>query len=312
MQLGKSSKKTELFEQIRGELPPEAEVSAPLISNKPAAAAISALVPAPRTSASTERQSVHITVAEAISAKLSREGSLESFEVKGDLQLRISDASLTQIKLKLDVDESRGAQYSVHPKVDKGLFSSSRVVQLKDTSRGFPANNPIGVMRWRLLGKAGEAEDLPITFTVWVNDGSDGVYNITVEYELTGNDSLRDVAVTIPYLTTEPAVSSFDAVYEVAGDSIEWNIGAIDKDTPTGSFEFEGQASTDAEFFPMSVRFSKNQPFVDVDVGFVAHPRPQKVVTDIKQVSSITLLNIDQEISFSKDVKSVADKYLIG
>lgn len=268
MLLGKSSKKTELFEQVRGDLPPEAEVSTPLISTKAAAAATSAMVPAPRASLSDEREMVHVTFAEVISAKLSREGSTQSFDVKGNLQLRISDPSLTQIKLRLDVDKRRGVTYDTHPtKVDKNTFFSEKIIQLKDTSKGFPANNPVGILRWGLTTKAGEVVDLPITFTVWINDGSAGSYNVTVEYELTGNDSLKDVAVTIPYSTSEPSVSSFDAVYEVSGDRIEWNIGAVDKDNGTGSFEFEAQANSDSEFFPMNIRFSKTRPFVNVDVG---------------------------------------------
>jgi hypothetical protein len=127
-----------------------------------------------------------------------------------------------------------------------------------------------------------------------VNKGSDST-TVTVEYELTGADSLRDVAVTIPYGATEPMVSSFDAVYEVSGDSLEWNIGTIDSDTGSGSFEFEvvDPDVDENEFFPMSVRFSKTTPFVDVDV------------------SSVSLLDMDQDVGFSKDVKSIAEGFLI-
>lgn len=275
MQLGKKSKTTNAFEQIRGELGPEAEVSAPLVSSTATSAPVPA-APAARTSTTLDREAVHITIAEAISAKFSREGSLESFEVKGDLQLRISDPSLTQIKLNLSTDNIRGAQLTSHPKVDKNLFKNSKIIQLADTSKsGFPVNNSIGVMRWKVAPKSGEIDDPPITFTVWVNDAGGNTWNITVEYEWTGGDPLRDVTVTIPYQTTEPAVSSFDAVYEVSGDSIDWTVGAVDSENSTGSFEFEAQADNENEFFPMSVRFSKTQPFIDVDVSSlhrVPHP----------------------------------------
>lgn len=264
MQLGKKTKTTSMFEQVRGDMGPEAETSAPLV---PAAPALSAplSVAAPPT-ASSDREGVHVTVAETISAKLSREGSLESFEVKGDLQLRITDSSLTQVKLNLALGDTRGAQLNSHPKVDKALFKNDKTIQLTDTSKGFPANNSIGVMRWRLVAKAGEISDPPITFTVWVNETSTNTYNITLEYELTGGDSLKDVTVTIPYQTSEPSISSFDAVYEVSGDSIDWTIGDIDEDNGSGSFEFEAQAENESEFFPMSVRFGKTRPYVDVDV----------------------------------------------
>jgi coatomer subunit delta len=292
MQLGKKSKATDIYEKVRGDLGPEIEESTPLVpaSTQPVEKASSA-----RQSLSTDREAVHITVAETISAKLTREGALRSFEVKGDLQLRISDPAFTKLKLDLLTNQSHSIQFRTHPNVDKGLFASSNIIQLKDTSKRFPAHNSIGVLRWRVASAGSENADiLPITFTVWVNRGSDST-TVTVEYELTGSDSLRDVAVTIPYGATEPTVSSFDAIYEVSGDSLDWNIGTVDESNPTGSFEFEstGGDVDENEFFPMSVRFSKMSPFVDVDV------------------SNITLLEMDEAVRFSKDIKSIAEGYMI-
>lgn len=289
MQLGKKSKTTNIFEQVAGDLPPEQEplVSSPKTATAPAAAPSSA-----RASTSLDREAVHITTSELISARLDREGLLKSFEAKGDLQLRISDPAFTQVKLDLAVGNSRGAQLITHPKVDKAVFKNSRTIQLADTSKGFPSNMAIGVMKWKLAPKPEDIDDPPITFRVWVED-SGKTFNITVEYEWTGGDVLKDVSVTIPYSTDEPAVSSFDAVYEVSGDSLEWNIGLVDDGNASGSFEFEASADSEAEFFPMRVRFSKTKPFIDVTV------------------SSVTLLSMNQDISFSKDIRSVADVYEI-
>lgn len=310
MQLGRKSKTTNAFEQIRGDLGPEAEVSAPLVSNTPAAAA--PVQPSmPPAAVHSDREGIHVTVAEAISAKLSREGAIESFEVKGDLQLRITDPSLTQVKLNLAVGDHRGAQLNAHPKVDKALFKSANTIQLTDTSKGFPANNAIQVMRWRLNAKPDDISDPPIKFTVWTSELSTNTYSITVEYELTGGDPLKDVTVVIPYSTSEPSVSSFDAVYEVSGDSIDWTIGDVDEDNASGSFEFEAQASSEAEFFPMNVRFAKSRPFVDVDVSFVMLSCPLSVTDSISQVSSVELLSMGQEVSFSKDIRSVAESYQV-
>ena len=263
MQLGKKSKTTNIFEQVAGDLPPEQEplVSSPKTTTTPAAAPSSA-----RASTSLDREAVHITTSELISARLDREGLLKSFEVKGDLQLRISDPAFTQVKLDLAVGNSRGAQLITHPKVDKAVFKNSRTIQLADTSKGFPSNMAIGVMKWKLAPKPEDIDDPPITFRVWVED-SGKTFNITVEYEWTGGDVLKDVSVTIPYSTDEPAVSSFDAVYEVSGDSLEWNIGLVDDGNASGSFEFEASADSEAEFFPMRVRFSKTKPFIDVTVS---------------------------------------------
>lgn len=266
MQLGKKSKTTDMFEQVRGDLGTQVEESAPLFSKSQPVVSTDKISSA-RASSSLDRESIHVTVAENMKAKLSREGSLKSFEVKGDLRLRILDSTLTKVKLDLTANTTNNAQFQTHPNVDKSLFNNARTVQLKDPSKGFPINQSVGVLRWSASAISDAAGLLPITFTVWVNKGADGSFNIMLEYELSGGDSLSNVSVTIPYATSEPAVSSFDASYEVSGDSLEWSIGAVDETNASGAFEFEAQAEDEAEFFPMNVSFSKNKPFIDVDVS---------------------------------------------
>jgi hypothetical protein len=267
MQLGKKSKTTDMFERVRGELGPEGEEEplAPLVPSNPAATPEH--TQSARASSAQDRDAVHVTVSETINAKLSREGAVNSLEVKGDLQLRISDPTLTKVKLDLVANASHGVQFRTHPNVDKALFNSSKAVQMSNATKGFPVNNSVGVLKWRATPKVDDSSAIPITFTVWVNKGSDDTYNVTVEYELTGGDHLKDVSVTIPFATSEPAVSSFDATYEVSGDSIEWTIGLVDEGNASGSFEFEAHADDENEFFPMQIKFGKTKPFIEVDVS---------------------------------------------
>ncbi|KAI1862463.1 hypothetical protein JX265_009177 [Neoarthrinium moseri] len=290
MQLGKKSKTTDMFERVRGDMGQEVDDS-PLV---PVAAPTPAAEPAaPRASTGLDRDAIHVTVNEAISAKLSKEGSVNSLSVTGDLTLRISDPSFTKVKLALSATPSHGVQFRTHPNVDKAAFNSSKTIQMSNAARGFPVNNAVGVLRWRASPKVDDPSAVPIQFTVWVNKGSDGTYGLTVEYELTGGEELRDVSVNIPYATSEPSVSSFDATYDVSGDSLEWSIGTVTADEPSGSFEFEAQADSEEEFFPMQVRFSKTSPFIDVDV------------------LSVALVEENEEVTFSKDIKSVADSYVV-
>lgn len=263
MQLGKKSKTTDMFERVRGDMGQEVDDS-PLVA---AAATPAAAEPAPRASTTLDRDAIHLTVNETISAKLTREGAVNSLSVSGDLNLRVSDPSLTKIKVGLSANPSHGAQFRTHPNVDRNLFNSSRTIQMNNVAKGFPVNNAVPVLRWRASPKVDDTSALPISFTVWVNKSSDGNCTLTVEYELTGGDALEDVSVVIPFSSNEPNVSSFDATYEVSGDSLEWSIGSVTEDNPNGAFEFEAQADDENEFFPMQVRFSKTSPFVDVDVS---------------------------------------------
>lgn len=262
MQLGKKSKATDMYERVRGEMGGEID-DTPLVAPSPAAAAVT---PEPaRASTTMDRDAIHIIISESITANLSREGAVNSLSVNGDLTLRISDPSLTRVQLGLTANTSQGVQFRTHPKVDRGAFNSSKVIQMANTAQGFPVNNSVGVLRWRASPKVDDPSACPITFTVWINKEGDK-YNMTVEYELTGSDSLKDVSVLIPYQSAEPVVSSFDATYDVMGDMVEWTIGNVDEDNSTGSFEFEAEADDENEFFPMTVRFQKTSPYVDVDV----------------------------------------------
>ncbi|KAF7880905.1 uncharacterized protein EAF02_006796 [Botrytis sinoallii] len=293
MQLGKKSKTTDMFERVRGDMGAEVEetVSSPLIPNHPTSAAAEQ---PPHTPSAMDRDAIHVTISESINAKLSRDGSLNSLEVKGDLNLRISDPTLTKVKLDIVANQSHGVQFRTHPNVDKGAFNGSKTIQMNNVSKGFPVNNSVGVLRWRAQPKIDDTSALPIQFTVWVVGGGQGdPLNITVEYELTGEDPLQDVTVTIPYASSEPAVSSFDATYEVSGDSLEWTIGSVDSSNGAGSFEFEVQGADENDFFPMQIKFAKTKPFIDVDV------------------TDVTLLELNEAVDFSKDIKSVADSYLV-
>ena len=266
MQLGKKSKTTDMFERVKTELGPVDDT--PLVpvatpsAPEPSAAA--------RVSTTLDRDAIHVTINEAITAKISREGGLNSFSVSGDLTLRVTDPALTKVKLNLDATPLHGAQFRTHPNVDKNAFNSSKTIQMANVARGFPVNNAVGVLRWRAAPKADDTSVLPITFTVWVNKGSDGNCTLTIEYELTGNDTLKDVSVVVPFTSAEPSISSFDAVYEVSGDSLEWSIGTVSEENPSGAFEFEVQTDDEDEFFPMQVRFSKTTPFMDGDGSFLS------------------------------------------
>lgn len=251
-----------MFNRVRGDMGGEID-DTPLVAPTPQREAEPAEA---RVSSTLDRDAIHVTVSEAITAKLSREGAVNSISVSGDLTLRVSDPSLTKIKLALKAVASHGAQFRTHPNVDRNLFNSSKTIQMSNTARGFPVNNAVGVLRWRATPKADDPSACPITFTVWINKDSDK-FNITIEYELTGGSALQDVSVTIPYQGSEPVVSSFDASYEVLGDSLEWNVGNVDEENPNGAFEFEAETVDENDFFPMAVRFNKAEPYIDVDVS---------------------------------------------
>ncbi|KAF2860176.1 hypothetical protein K470DRAFT_264654 [Piedraia hortae CBS 480.64] len=291
MQLGKKKTTNSMFEQVRQDLGPEEEAGAPL-AGVPARKTASAVQPSlPASKKQPTHEGVHVTIEETIACKLSREGAVETFESKGELQLSIANQSLSQIKLELRVGDTHGAPLTVHPKINKTQFKNLQILQLADTSKGFPVKGGTIALRWKLAAKPDDVGEPPLKFTVWPSQSDDG-WSITVEYELTDvSVPLKDVAVAIPYGDSEPTVSSFDAVYQVMGDSLEWQIGDVDGNNSSGSFEFEASAPSDEVFFPMQISFTRAKPWVDVDVA------------------TVRLVQEDQEIDFTKDLRSVAEGY---
>lgn len=101
-------------------------------------------------------ESVHVSIKESVSVDLMREGGVNSLEIKGDMNLHVSDDPLARIRLLVAPPPSGvGAevQFKQHPNVVKFQAQKERVVVLKDPSRGFPVNQPLGVLKWRYSGK---------------------------------------------------------------------------------------------------------------------------------------------------------------
>ncbi|KAI7041202.1 hypothetical protein KC352_g46593, partial [Hortaea werneckii] len=93
MQLGKKKTTSTMYDQVRGDLGADGEANAPLAGvPQQAAPPVQPTVPSQGSAGAAAAsmaggEPIQVTIAEALSARLSREGQLESFEVKGDLQL---------------------------------------------------------------------------------------------------------------------------------------------------------------------------------------------------------------------------------
>ncbi|KAF6060501.1 Adaptor complexes medium subunit family protein [Candida albicans] len=208
--------------------------------------------PAPSNAAATRvpNNGILITVNEKVSAQLSRDGSISSSEVKGDLQLRINQTELANAKILLKIAGDK-KQFKTHPNVDRNLFQSESHISVKDKSKTFPSNDqPLGVLRWRSVGKQDDTSLVPIVFTIWVSINEEGQAQVTVEYELTNefvethpnHPNVENLKILVPVLTDNVHLQDGgnDTVsYELYdGQGVVFNIGTIAIDDPQGSFEF--------------------------------------------------------------------------
>ena len=97
-------------------------------------------------------RSIHVTVKEQLAVTMSRDGGIQSFELKGDLDLRITDAALAKLRLTLGPKDYADLQFKQHPNVAK-FSGKDKVIALKDPSRSFPVGQGLGVLRWRMTSK---------------------------------------------------------------------------------------------------------------------------------------------------------------
>ena len=161
MQLGKK-KNVGLYDALNSEIASAEEATSlsatPTVPDSPRSPAVHAM--------SAEGISVQLT--ETATAKTNRDGGVESMDVQGQLNLQISDSSLSKISLALHASDADGTQFKTHPNVDRNLFKDQSKIGLRDASRPFPLNQQMCVLRWRLQAKP-ENTTLPISGSSLLN-----------------------------------------------------------------------------------------------------------------------------------------------
>ena len=270
---------------MRGAQPevPLAEPAVPPAAPAPAPAAPvpSAEPPAPAAAvgaADVPPSSVHLVVKERLTATGNRDGGLESLEVKGDLLLRVSDASLARLRVHVGAtqSESLGAepQYRTHPHVDKQAWSADHTIALRDAKRPFPVNQQVGVLRWRALTRDETA--MPISISVWTNPTGDGGCEVNVEYELENQElTLSDLTLAIPVPPgAEPIVEAPEQgtfAFDPQGSRLIWRPDVVSAAAPSGNLEFAVQQGGDEVnvFFPLTVDFVSTGSLTGLQVADV-------------------------------------------
>jgi hypothetical protein len=297
MKLGnKKTKQAELLDALGGEglVYEEASVPHTPIAQEPAATApkdTRGSLPA------VKAESIHIIVKEQVSLTLMREGGLKSMELKGDMNLQITEPTQAQIKILLaapTVDFGSDLQFKQHPKVAK--FGAERVIALADTSRAFPVGQSIAVLRWRYAGK--DESYVPLSINCWPSPSNDGTCEVNIEYELENEGvTLHDVVISIPLPSgSYPTVSSHSGDWSLnpSSHSLDWTIPLITPQDRSGSLEFTVGGDDAGAFFP-------------VKVSFVGQGSMAGVVA-----ANVTRLDNGEEAVFSADSVVTTDSYLVA
>ena len=138
------------------------------------------------------QQGINLMIEEKISVQCDRDGGLQSMEVNGTMTLCVNDPASGQLRLMLDYPPQINGK--THPNVDKTEFSKSNTIQLRDPSRGFPTNQSLSLLKYKLNTQ--DDKLMPINITCWPAENGDKI-DLTIEYEWQGPD-LDNCVVRIP------------------------------------------------------------------------------------------------------------------
>jgi hypothetical protein len=232
----------------------------------PAAASSSSGMPPPPPVAAIQHP-VMLALNERVSCVASRDGSIEQFEVKGSLTLTAADDQAALCSVQMNVSQSDMFNFTTHPKVNKAVYEQSGLLQLKDTTKGFPSQRPVGILKW---AHSSQSEDLvPLKINCWPEEEARGLINVNIEYSMEQNLVLHNVVIRIPLGTSNPvSIIAVDGAHKhnaQAGELL-WQIDMIDNSNATGSLEFSIQQRDADAFFPINVEFSSPQLYCDLEV----------------------------------------------
>lgn len=216
------------------------------------------------------QQPIMLSVVEKVSAKMTRDGTVESHEIKGTLTLTANTDEVGMCSVQMNVGSVDAFTFNTHPKLNKQLYDQSGLLRLKDVTKGFPSARPVGILRWSYSSNTDHF--IPIKINCWPQEEARGQMNVSIEYTLEQNITLHDVHIKIPLGTSEsPSIIACDGTYKHSPShaELEWQINLIDQSNSSGSLEFNILQRNQNAFFPVTVVFSSDQLFCNIDVANV-------------------------------------------
>jgi len=289
MSLGGVGKATSLLDSLVAE-DNLAPVPVPQ-SSQPAAAAAAVAVPVQPAA----QYPLMLVLEERLTCTLTREGALENLELKGSLTVTAASESAGKCKVNLKLEGETGFTFQPHPKISRPQFDQDRSLMLKDSSKGFPPERPVGILRWSL---GGTDIQVPLSINCWPEEEGGGMMNVNIEYSLDRpRMSLHDVNILIPLTTSEaPSVVQVDGThkYSARDGTLVWHLELIDSSNRSGSLEFNVACRDPGAFFPISVKFSSPDLYLGCQVvGVTSAEDESPILHGVTQTLTIDSYQVD-------------------
>merc|ERR1740139_1746655 len=201
-----------------------------------------------------------INLEEKISCAISREGVIETAELKGTLTVTPNTEAGQKVLIPISNLLKNEWSFGTHPKINKSLYESKSILQAKDPKKGFPLARPMGILRWT----RSNADVAPITINCWPEEMGDGSITVNLEYECTLRSDLvlRDVKIALALGTSDPPlVETIDCgtyrhdphqgllcwtIDEVSGGLIPWGAWSLPWRGTTWTCSFHSRSTSAA------------------------------------------------------------------
>ncbi|EMR11014.1 hypothetical protein PNEG_00614 [Pneumocystis murina B123] len=231
-------------------------------------------------------EDIQIKISEDIHIAKTKDNDIESIEIKGDLHLRILQSNVAFFRVFLCDNDEEKIQYKTHPNIDKSQFLLNKVIAHRNSTKPFPVNNSLSVLKWRII-KKNEDIIFPLSVNLWTYENNKHI-EMNIKYELTSNEyEFQNVLISIP-------MQSYSSILETTNgiiinhekNSLEWFISEINSFNQSDSKKINLESNNAESFFPVSINFNMKTLLFNIDV------------------IRVELINEEKEISFSKSIIS--------
>lgn len=278
MKLGSKSKASQLLSAIQ----PEVEVYNPVEQFE---------------GTDTSREAVHFILEEKITIQATRDGELIGFDLRGEMSLQIISDDSTHIKANVSVPSIEGLQFMANPKMDRALFNSENTLALKDVSKGFPINQTVGILKWKLALK--DSSLLPFSVNCWLSPSDDGFCDVDIELTLESKHlEFEDLNVSVPIpsgVFPEVGDCSGSSTFQEDDGVLMWELPLLNAEQPESALHFRCETEDQGEsFFPFNITFSAANLLSGI------------------QVESVVSTSSGETFSHSQEARLCSDEYIIS